>query len=277
MKAVRMTRVVEKMDTEMISKVFYGNQFPVTMPAEEQYDLIENFVNDENMVTKIETGVYQVGFNKKQLNFLKYLMKSFDMTDADKMRPYRIFIQKTGICKADNTTYNHVTVPGNCVRIAMNYRKRDTKGRVAFSISLGTDTEKLSVPGTLFASRSFATVLQRNYSTLSISSGKALMGTRAESAQSYFVIADFYAPAKLIMEIVNNTAGANPIQFEKFLNNPSNKGMIDKVANTVTGGNLNMSEATQLLSKVLDTNKQAEKQKKAQDEEVVHCIKVDDI
>lgn len=254
MKAMQTRKIGETVDTNLLSGVFYGNQFPVTMPAEKQYEAIEKFVNDETMVTKDDSciGVYEVGFEKQQLRFIQSLMESFDMEEFSKMKPSRIMIQKTGIGRADNTDKEYGICPSNCVRFVLNYRKPDARGQVGFVVRVGTDDSKLSPPGVLYTSRPFATVLQRNYSALKISSGKHLMNSHGrECAQSFFIIADLYAPSMLIMKIVNNTAGVKPIDFNKLLSTPAIKNVVTGITNSVSEGKMDMDTGMEMIKKIM--------------------------
>jgi len=224
------------------------------MPAEKQYEAIEKFTHDETMVTKDDSyvGVYEVGFEERQLNFIHSLMESFDMEEFSKMKPARIMIQKTGIGRADNTDKEYGICASNCVRFVMNYRKPDARGQVGFVVRVGVDDTKLSPPGVLYTSRPFATVLQRNYSALTISSGKNLTNSHGrECAMSYFVIADLYAPSMLIMKIVNNTAGVKPIDFDKLLSTPAIKNVVTGITNSVSEGKMDMDTGMEMIRKIM--------------------------
>jgi hypothetical protein len=257
MKVMRTRQIGQKIDTNMLASVFYGSQFPVTLPTERCYDAIDTFVRNEKMVTRVEgkPGMYEVGFEKEQLSFLKTLMESFEMEEFQKMKPARIMIQKTGIVSANDVTQSYPLPPSNCVRFVLNYHKEGEKKQVGFGARMGASDEKLSPTGVLYTTRSFATVLQRNYSALEISSGRNLVDTRREAAISYFVIADLYAPAMLIMKIVNNTAGMKPIDFDKALAKPGVKNIVDGIMGSVDKGSMDMGTAMELVKKVISQNK----------------------
>jgi len=258
MKAIQRRQIGQRVDTNLLSAVFYGNQFPVNSPPEHYYDALEKFVQDDTMVSKIDTGVYEVGFEKEQLNMLSALMQNFDMEEFSKMRPHRIVIQKTGISRADSDVKEYGICPSSCVRIIMNYRKADARGHVGFAVRMGTDDSKLTPPGTLYTTLPFATVLQRNYSALQISSGKTLMNTRnRECASSFFVIADLYAPAMLLMKVVNNTAGVKPFDFDKIMAKPGVKGVVDKLMTSVDKGEMDMGTAMEMVKKIMSQKSDA--------------------
>lgn len=263
MATIRVQQIGQRVDTALLSRIFFGNQFPVSTPAYEYYEEIEKFVKDEAMVNRIlvpttneqvkyEPGVYEVGFEKKQLGFIQSLMQTFELEEFSKMKPAQIFIQKTGLGRADSFEKTYGICPSNCVRFVLNYRSPDTSGQVGFAVRMGVDDSKLTPPGIIYTKDSFATVLQRNYSALTISSGKSLMGSRnRESAVSYFVIADLYAPAMLIMKIVNTTAGVKPVDFNKVMDKPGVKKIVDGIIGSVDSGKLDMESATEMIKKIV--------------------------
>jgi hypothetical protein len=235
------SHVVQKVDLTMLKSMFFSSQFPVCSGLN-CYEAIDKFVQNEQFVTKVDKGIYDVGFGKQQLSFIHSLMMGFDMGEFHKMVPYQITIQRTGLSSGGSRTYENP--PDNHLRFILNYREQEGKFQVAIKSRIGPG-------GIIYTSQSYATVLQRNLSTVEISSSKELMETRRETCNSYFIIADMRCPTSVIMQVVNKTAGARPIDFDKVMNKPGVKKVIDGIMETVDKGGLDMETGMEMVKKII--------------------------
>lgn len=243
MKAVR---IGQKVDTSKLAALFFSSQFPITSPSESIYSRIDEMVKNDSYVTKIHQGLYEVGFGDEQMSFIHEMMKSFSLEDFNKMMPIKIIIQRTGL--TSGSLHKHDQVPSGCVRFIMNYREEEGKKQVGLKLMIGPG-------GMIYTSRSYATVLQRNFSSVEISSGKDLLDTRRETCNSYFVIVDMQAPTMLIMKIVDNTAGVHPIDFDKLeqkmKNNPNLRKVVNGIVSSVDSNETAPADAMQMIQKIM--------------------------
>lgn len=232
----------QKMDPVVLRNLIFSSQFPIL--NQQWFDLITSFIEDREMVTKTDTGVYEMGFGKKQIAFLYSMMQCFPLGEFHEMKPHQVFIQRTGLGSANGTSKVYEIPPESHLRFILNFRETEGKHQVALKSKIGPG-------GVVYTTQSYATVLQRNLSAIEISSGKDLMDTRRETCNSYFVVVDMWCPTMVIMKVVNNTAGVRPIDFDKVINKPGAKKIIEGVVGSMDRGEMDMSTGMEMIKKIV--------------------------